>query len=70
MNEEMKKKQIEAIKKIRRQFADEEYWCLENWLDALDERSSGDEPPSDQNRYAQPEAVQTLLPRGAFGKTV
>lgn len=26
--------------------------------------------PSDQNRYAQPEAVQTLLPRGAFGKTV
>lgn len=39
MNEEMKKKQIEAIKKIRRQFADEVYWCLENWLDALDERS-------------------------------
>lgn len=37
MNEEMKKKQIEAIKKIRRQFADEVYWCLENWLDALDE---------------------------------
>lgn len=37
MNEEMKKKQIEAIKKIREQFADEVYWLLEDWIDALDE---------------------------------
>lgn len=47
MNKEMKKEQIEAIKKIRERFADDAYWLLGDWIDALDEVSSEDGLPSE-----------------------
>lgn len=47
MNEELKKKQIEAIKKIRERFADDAWFLLGDWIDALDEVPSEDELPSE-----------------------
>lgn len=47
MNEELKKKQIEAIKKIRERFEDDAYWLLGDWIDALDEVPSEDGLPDE-----------------------
>lgn len=42
MNEELKKKQIEVIKKIRERFADDAWFLLGDQIDALDDVSSED----------------------------
>lgn len=47
MNEELKKKQIEAIKKIRERFEDDAWFLLGDWIDALDEVPSEDGLPSE-----------------------
>lgn len=47
MNEEMKKEQIEAIKKIRERFADDAWSLLGDWIDALDEVPSEDGLPNE-----------------------
>lgn len=47
MQKQIKKAQIEAIKKIREQFADEAYWLLDDWIDALDEVPSENSLPSE-----------------------
>ena len=47
MNKEMKKEQIEAIKKIREQFADQAYWLLEDWIGALGEIPTENGLPSE-----------------------
>lgn len=47
MNEELEKKQIEAIKKIRERFADDAWFLLGDWIDALDDVSSEDGLPDE-----------------------
>ena len=47
MNEELKKKQIDAIKKIRERFADDAWFLLGDWIDALDDVPSEDELPDE-----------------------
>lgn len=47
MNEELKKKQIEAIKKIRERFEDDAWFLLGDWIDALDEVPSEDGLPDE-----------------------
>lgn len=47
MQKQIKKAQIEAIKKIREQFADEAFWLLQDWIDALDEAPSENGLPSE-----------------------
>ena len=36
MQKQIKKEQIAAIREIREQFADQAYWLLEDWIEALD----------------------------------
>lgn len=47
MQKQIKNAQIEAIKKIREQFADEVFWLLEDWIDALDKASTENGLPSE-----------------------
>lgn len=47
MRKQIKTAQIEAIKKIREQFADEVFWLLDDWIDALDEVPSENRLPSE-----------------------
>lgn len=47
MNEELKKKQIDAIKKIRERFADDAWFLLGDWIDALDDVPSEDGLPDE-----------------------
>lgn len=47
MQKSIKNAQIEAIKKIREQFADEAFWLLQDWIDALDEVPTENGLPSE-----------------------